>query len=85
MRQENSKVIQELLIKIRELQEQHNRLTTRVILLQNEIVKVKRHTEYVEPQITQDEIRRREDAIREFKGVMPGGAPQQRSIRTIDN
>jgi len=89
MRQENSKIVQQLMIQIRELQEQHNRLTTRVLLLQNELVKVKRHTEYVEPQLTQDEVQRRQAAIQEFKHGVPGGQPQgmpqQRSLRTIDN
>ncbi len=85
MRQEDSKTIHNLQIKIRELQEQHNSLVTRVILLQHELSKVKHHTEYNEPELTEDEIAKRQDAIRVFKGIGGGQATIHRNVRTIDN
>ena len=84
MRQGDSKTVHNLLIKIRELQEQHNSLVTRVILLQHQLSKLKAHTEYTEPEITDDEIMKRQNAIRSFKGVGVQ-ATVNRNVRTIDN
>ena len=85
MRQEDSKTVHDLRIKIRELQEQHNSLVTRVILLQHELSKVKRHTEYSEPELTDEEIMKRQNAIRSFKGTSGGQGVVHRNVRTIDN
>ena|SRR3989304_6349692 len=46
----NSKLIQDINNKLRMLSVEHNKLTTMFLLLSQEVVKIKKHTNYTDPE-----------------------------------